>query len=86
MDLKECPFCGSTKLKIESKNSKIHYYEKFGMKTWQRVTYSVRCNSCKARGGTFGIDMATDDIELKHKQELIAKEEVIKRWNTRVER
>ena len=50
LELKPCPFCGSTKLKFESKavlsgyNGLEHRIE--------RVTFSVRCNSCHARGGT----------------------------------
>ena len=83
-NLKVCPFCGSNKLKIESKNGKINYYEKDGMKIWQRVTYSVRCNSCKARGGPFGINMSIDNLELKKEQETKAKLEVIEKWNNRI--
>jgi|GEM_PF-3726785 len=82
--LKSCPFCGSEKLKIENKSGQIHHYIKDEMKIWQRATYSIRCNSCKARGGPFGIDIPIDDITLKKKKELIANEEVIKKWNSRV--
>ena len=45
--LKPCPFCGSTKLKIESKSRKINALVK-------QDTYSVRCNVCHARGGATG--------------------------------
>ena len=82
--LKVCPFCGSNKLKIDSKNGPIHYYEKDGMKLWQRVTFSVRCNSCKARGGPYGIDMSIDNLELRKGQEQKAYNEAIGRWNKRI--
>ena len=53
--LKPCPFCGSTKLKIEKKSSlpskHYHYMTK-------HYTYSVRCNCCFARGGAIGGDVA----------------------------
>ena len=51
-DLKPCPFCGSTKLKLESKQ-KLVGYNGLDMRVEHR-TYSVRCNICYARGGTVG--------------------------------
>lgn len=57
--LNPCPFCGSNKLKIETKLGR-KYYNK------QRITYSVRCMVCHARGGTSGGDVPDDsykDIE-----------------------
>lgn len=48
--LKPCPFCGSTRLRIKPKKRKA------GLGMEIATTYSVRCNVCKARGGTFGID------------------------------
>lgn len=38
--LRPCPFCGSTKLKVESKHNEYAH------------TASVRCNKCYARGST----------------------------------
>ena len=58
-DLKPCPFCGSDKLKIDSKSGRIHYYEKDGMNPWQNVVYSIRCNCCHARGGAVSSDLPT---------------------------
>ena len=46
MKLKPCPFCGSTKLKIDKKSKPVHY------KNICYVTVSVRCNCCHGRGGT----------------------------------
>lgn len=49
-NLKQCPFCGGNKLKLDSKNSRV-----FDMELRRKVdkpTYSVRCSKCFARGGT----------------------------------
>ncbi len=51
-ELKPCPFCGSTKLKIESKH-KLAGYNGLDMRVENR-TFSVRCNVCHARGGAVG--------------------------------
>ena len=82
--LNPCPFCGSEKLKIETKNGRIHYYEKNGMKSWQNVVFSVRCNSCHARGGTFSIDLPISGLlgDLKNKKKE-ATDKAIERWNRR---
>lgn len=45
IELKPCPFCGNTKLKIESKHHGTHYYT-------GTHSASVRCNKCHARGPT----------------------------------
>lgn len=45
MNLKPCPFCGNTKLKIESKHHGTHYYT-------GTHSASVRCSKCHARGPT----------------------------------
>jgi ssDNA-binding Zn-finger/Zn-ribbon topoisomerase 1 len=44
---RECPFCGSNKVKVEGKTKKALSYE--GL---EHRTYAVRCNKCHARGGT----------------------------------
>ena len=43
-ELKPCPFCGSTKLKLEKKATKYKGHKGY--------VASVRCNCCHARGGT----------------------------------
>ncbi len=89
-ELKPCPFCGGTKLKIESKSVKVGYTG--DDKRVERITYSVRCNTCHARGGAvggktiasfrFGIaecdlpEWATTDVKLK--------QQAIEAWNRRV--
>ena len=50
--LKQCPFCGSTKLKIESKSRHAGWTGIDALV--EQDTYSVRCNVCHARGGTVG--------------------------------
>ena len=84
-ELKPCPFCGSNKLKLESKNGRIHYYEKDGMREWQNVVFSVRCNSCHARGSTTSADLPTMGM---HKDYVTKKTDAIERaieaWNRRV--
>ena len=79
-----CPFCGSEKLKLESKNGRIHYHEKDGMREWQNVVFSVRCNSCHARGSTTSADLPTMGIygDLVSKKN-DAIERAIRAWNTR---
>lgn len=83
-ELKPCPFCGSNKLKLESKNGRIHYHEKDGMRQWQNVVFSVRCNSCHARGSTTSADLPTmgmyGDLVTKKNN---AIERAIEAWNTR---
>ena len=83
--LKKCPFCGSTKLKIDKK-SKL--YENTAIARIENHTFSVRCNVCHARGGAVGGKVAdfrytknplpeylTTDVELKQK--------AIEAWNNR---
>lgn len=88
-ELKPCPFCGSMKLKIESKSVLVGHN---GLdQRVNRLTYSVRCNSCHARGGVssgkvlslyrFSItklpEWATTDTEIKKK--------AIEAWNRRAD-
>ena len=50
--LKPCPFCGSTKIKVDKKST-LHGHIA-GMWRVENHTYSVRCNVCHARGGAVG--------------------------------
>lgn len=47
-ELKPCPFCGGTKLKMDRKMLGGYPAE------YSLYTYSVRCNVCHARGGAVG--------------------------------
>ena len=52
MELKPCPFCGGTKLKIDRKSKRAGWA---GLDDRvEQHTYSVRCNTCHARGGAVG--------------------------------
>ena len=51
-ELKPCPFCGGTKLKLEKKQTKAGYTGIDALV--MQETYSVRCNVCHARGGAVG--------------------------------
>lgn len=69
---KLCPFCGSDKTKVESKRGRVLLGE-------QRVSLSVRCNLCKARGPVVGVTMKTgryNEIEL-------FGDVVYEKWNER---
>lgn len=83
-ELKPCPFCGSNKLKIEKKSGRIHHYEKNGMKPWRNVVFSVRCNSCHARGDAASSDLPIvgilDDLENKRRE---VQNIAIQKWNSR---
>ena len=75
MMLLKCPFCGSEKLKVEHKNKFKDIHRNF-----IRMSFSVRCNSCHARGG-----IVTRDINYGKEAEEIfkAKNEAIEKWNMR---
>lgn len=67
--LKPCPFCGSTKLKINQKSTK-HNGEK-------AYVASIRCNVCHARGG------AVTNITSPYVVKGDAEAEVVSKWNSR---
>ena len=83
-ELKPCPFCGWKKLKIESKRGEIHYYSKNGMYPWQNVKYSVRCNSCHARGGALSAAVPTVWLGEYSKKVDEVREKAVEAWNRRV--
>lgn len=75
MELLKCPFCGSDKLKVEHKNKFKDIRRNF-----IRMSFSVRCNCCHARGG-----VVTRDIPYNEQINAIseAKNEAINKWNMR---
>ena len=84
--LKPCPFCGSDKLKIDKKSTLVGYN---GIdERVERWTFSVRCNSCHARGGAVGgkvipfkyIDTVRKDITTKED----LQNKCVEAWNRRV--
>lgn len=87
-ELKPCPFCGSAKLKLESKQ-KLSGYNGLDMRVENR-TYSVRCNVCHARGGAVGGKVIPEfwrrvDLELPSyaTTDDVIKEKAIEAWNRR---
>ena len=89
--LKSCPFCGSEKLKIESKSVFAGYngLEQRG----NRGTYSVRCNKCHARGGAISGKILASFKFILNGEELMPtwattdselKQKAVDKWNRRV--
>lgn len=72
-ELKPCPFCGGTKVKIDCKT------------IGSRETYSVRCNKCHARGGTYGITIRKSQMSYEAIVQCrdSAKQKALEEWNTR---
>lgn len=89
--LKPCPFCGSTKLKVESKSVLEGYIEDIARV--ERMTFSVRCNSCHARGGvaggrviaSFRLTMTEKDLPEWATTDTKLKEKAIEAWNRRAD-
>lgn len=88
LKLLPCPFCGSTKLKIESKRTKAGYT---GINALvEQETHSVRCNVCHARGGACGgkvihscIDVYKDNMPIWASTSEELQEKAIEAWNRR---
>lgn len=72
-ELKPCPFCGSTSLKVESKHN-----GKWSDTGTHSVT--VRCNKCHARGGTAS-SKASKSVYTASEE---AKNKAVELWNGRV--
>lgn len=83
-DLKPCPFCGSTKLKIERKRSR-------NVGRTEMHTYSVRCNVCHARGSTVSGRIMSDPWALCSQTsewfmtDEMLEEKAVEAWNRRAE-
>lgn len=72
--LKPCLFCGSDKLKIDSKRTYT-----YGNKKHCSVT--VRCNKCHARSPVVGINMSDG----QYNEREICEEVVVGVWNRRID-
>ena len=88
-NLKPCPFCGGTKLKIDRK-SRLVGWNGLDMRV-EMHTYSVRCNTCHARGGAVG-GRVMDDLLTRCTQfpnwattDKALGVKAIEAWNRRVE-
>jgi Lar family restriction alleviation protein len=72
-EISPCPFCGNTKLKVESKHHGHHYYEGTHSAT-------VRCSKCHARGPT-----ASCKVEKgKYHTDEATNQKAIELWNARI--
>lgn len=70
--LKPCPFCGGTKLKIDSKRTFRHGGKK-------HCSVTVRCMRCHARSPVVGIMMP----KCQYNEQEICEKEVTDAWNRR---
>ena len=71
-EIKPCPFCGSTSLKVESKHNGRLYYIGTHSAT-------VRCTKCHARGST-----ASCKVDGRYKADESTMLKAIELWNRRV--
>lgn len=84
--LKPCPFCGGDKLKLDKK-SKLVGFNGLSVRV-ENWTYSVRCNTCHARGGAIGGKVAPFNKILDEQPKGLTtidelKRKAIEKWNTR---
>ena len=68
-ELKPCPYCGSTSLKLAKKHTKY--------KGKAAYIASVRCNVCHARGGT------VLNLTIPYAVKEDVESEAFRRWNNR---
>lgn len=73
-ELKPCPFCGSTSLKVESKHN-----GKWSGKGTHSAT--VRCKKCYARGSTASCKVNANS---RWEADEATKQKAIELWNRRV--
>lgn len=90
MELDNCPFCGSEKLKLESK-SRLAGWTGIDARV-EHITFSVRCKVCHARGGSAGgkVICSHQHIYQDKMPEWATTEEqlkalAIRAWNRRVD-
>lgn len=86
---KPYPFCGGTKLKIERK-SRLAGWNGLDMRV-EMHTFSVRCNTCHARGGAVGGRVMNDPRTRGHQlpdwatTDKTLEAKAINAWNRRVD-
>ena len=76
--LKPCPFCGSTKLKIDQKTSSNKKFNPETKKCEKFIVVTVRCNKCHTRGPTTSMYATQYDKPTK-----VLQEKAIDVWNAR---
>lgn len=77
-ELKPCPFCGSTKLKIDQKTSSNTKYNPEKKKFEKLVVVTVRCNKCHTRGPTTSMYAGWYDRPTE-----VLEDKAIEAWNRR---
>lgn len=77
-ELKPCPFCGGTKLKIDQKTSSSTKWNSEKGRLDKLVVVTVRCNKCHTRGPTTSTYAGFYDSPIK-----MLEEKAIEVWNTR---
>lgn len=77
-ELKPCPFCGSTKLKIDQKSSSNTKWNNETHRCDKLVVVTVRCNKCHTRGPTTSMYAGWYDRPTK-----TLAEEAAEVWNRR---
>lgn len=78
-ELKPCPFCGGTKLKVDSKRSNNTRWE--AGKPIAAHVVTVRCKRCFARGPATSVLLGEHEYGAIRKGE----ESAIEAWNRRAE-
>ena len=73
LEIKPCPFCGNTKLKVESKHHGAHYYS-------GTHSASVRCGKCHARGPTASCKVTKEQMHADQE----TNNRAIELWNARI--
>lgn len=73
-ELKPCPFCGGTKLKIDSKRT-------FNYGRGKHCSVSVRCMRCFARSPVVGINMPENQFN----ERKLCEEQAVEAWNRRTD-
>lgn len=79
-ELKPCPFCGGTKLKIEQKTSSNGKWNYETKRIDKLVVVTVRCNKCHTRGPTTSMYAEKHD-----KPTQLLAEQAIEAWNRRAD-
>ena len=80
-ELKPCPFCGGTKLKIDQKKSSTRKWNKETSRLEKLTVVTVRCNQCHTRGPTTSMYADVYDRPTR-----LLEKAAIKAWNTRTQK
>ena len=76
-----CPFCGSTKLKVDQKTSSNTKWNSETGRCDKLVVVTVRCNKCHTRGPTVSMYAGWYDRPTQ-----VLNNAAIEAWNQRIEK